>query len=197
VIRHLVQSAIAVVAVTLAAVATSAAAGGTIEGKVDATPPKYLADTVVFLRNVPGTYAPQARAMDQKSMKFVPRILLATQGDSVKFLNHDNVNHNVYSADNEGFNLGSFKQDEERSYKFEQAGAYTLLCSIHPEMLGYVIVGQNPFAAVVDAKGHYSIKGVPPGTYQLEVWNPQLKAPVKTVTVTEGGTVQENLAIKR
>lgn len=196
-IRKPVRLAVASVVTTFAVVAAAHASGGTIEGKVEATPAKYLADTVVYLKNVPGTYPPRALAMDQKGMKFLPRILTATQGDSVKFLNHDSVTHNVYSADNEGFNLGSFKQNEERSQKFEQAGAYTLLCSIHPEMLGYVIVGQNPFAAVVDATGHYSIKNVPPGKYQLEVWNPQLKAAAKPVTVTDGGTTQENLALKR
>ncbi len=174
-----------------------AAGGGTISGKVEATPPKYLEDTVVYLKNVPGTFPKRTESMDQKGMKFLPHVLTVTQGDTVKFLNHDNVAHNVYSPDAEGYNLGTFKQDETRTYTFEKPGTYTQLCSIHPEMLGYIFVGQNPYAAAVDAKGHYAIKDVPPGTYQLEVWNAKLKMPAKSVTVAAGQTLTENLALKR
>jgi plastocyanin len=183
------------------ALATSAApalaAGGTITGKVEATPPKYLEDTVVYLKEVPGTYPKRTESMDQKGLKFVPRVLVVTKGDTVKFLNHDGVAHNVYSPDNEGYNLGTFKPNETRSYTFEKAGAYTQLCSIHPEMLGLIFVGQNPYAAAVDAKGRYTIKDVPPGTYQLEAWNARLKAPPKSVTVAAGQTVTADVALKR
>jgi plastocyanin len=177
---------------------TALADGGSISGTVDATPAKYLTDTVVYLKSVPGTYAPRTLNMDQKGLKFVPTILAITQGDTVKFLNHDNVAHNVYSPDGEAYNLGSFKQNEEASYTFKKAGVYSQLCSVHPEMLAYIFVGQNPYAAVVDAKGLYTIKDVPPGTYQLAVWNAEkLKAPEKSVTVVAGKPAQENISIKR
>jgi plastocyanin len=188
---------LAVLFLGLAAGPALAATGGTITGKVAATPPKYLEDTVVYLKNVPGTYPKKTEAMDQKGMKFIPHILTVTQGDTVKFLNHDNVAHNVYSPDNEGYNLGTFKQGETRTHTFDKAGPYAQLCSIHPEMLGYIFVGQNPYASAVDAKGNYTIKDVPPGTYQLEVWNAKLKAPAKSVTVAAGKTVTENPSLKR
>jgi plastocyanin len=177
---------------------TALADGGTISGTVDATPAKYLADTVVYLKAVPGTYAPRTLDMDQSGLKFVPHVLAITQGDTVKFLNHDSVAHNVYSPDGEAYNLGSFKQGEQASYTFKKTGVYSQLCSVHPEMLAYIFVGQNPYAAVVDAKGQYTIKDVPPGTYQLAVWNAEkLKAPEKSVTVVAGKPVQENISIKR
>ncbi len=180
-----------------AASSTLAQAGGTITGKVDVTPAKYLVDTVVYLKNVPGTRPPRTEAMDQRGLKFVPHLLVITQGDTVKFLNHDNLAHNVYSPDGDAYNLGTFKQNEERTHTFDKPGTYSQLCSIHPEMLGYVFVGQNPYAAAVDAKGQYTIKNVPPGTYQLAVWNAKLKGPEKSVTVAAGKTVTENLAVKR
>jgi plastocyanin len=184
-------------AIALLAAGTALADGGTIRGKVDATPPKYLEDTIVYLKEVKGTYPPKTAQMDQKGMRFLPHILIVTVGDTVKFLNHDGVAHNVYSPDNEGFNLGTFKGGEERSYTFTKPGVYTQLCSIHPEMLGYIFVGQNPFAAPVDKTGQYEIRNVPPGTYKLVVWNAKLKAPEKTITVAAGGTLTENVSIKR
>ena len=191
-------SRLAVAAILLLAGATTARAeGGTVKGKVESTPPKYLADTIVYLKEVKGTYPPKTISMDQRGMRFVPLIVVATVGDTVKFLNHDAVVHNVYSPDNEGYNLGSFKQNEVRTYTFKKPGVYTQLCSIHPEMLGYIFVGQNPYAAPVDKAGGYEIKDVPPGTYKLSVWNAKLKAPDKTITVAEGKTAVENLSIHR
>lgn len=185
------------VALGLAAAVPALAEGGTITGKVDVTPAKYTEETIVYLKEVPGTYPAKTHSMDQQGMKFVPHLLIVTKGDTVKFLNHDNVAHNVYSPDNEGFNLGSFKQDEERPYTFARAGVYSALCSIHPEMLGYVFVGQNPYAVAVEKNGQYTIKNVPPGTYKLAVWNSHLKAPEKSVTVAAGKPVTENISVKR
>jgi plastocyanin len=185
------------VALGLAVAAPALAQGGTITGKVDVTPSKYAEETVVYLKEVPGAYPPATHAMDQKGLKFIPHLLVVKKGDAVKFLNHDNVAHNVYSPDNEGFNLGTFKQGEERSYTFARAGPYSILCSIHPEMLAYIFVAQSPYAAAVDKTGHYAIKNVPPGTYKLDVWNSHLKTPEKSVTVAAGKTVTENIAVKR
>ena len=71
--------------------------------------------------------------------------------------------HNVYSPDGEAFNLGTFKPNEDRNHTFAEEGAYTQLCSIHPEMLAFIYVAPSPHAAAVDAKGSYVIKDVPPG----------------------------------
>jgi plastocyanin len=177
--------------------ASARAQGGTITGTVEATPSKYLDETVVYLKNGPPAAKPRTLAMDQRSMAFVPKVLVVAVGDTVKFLNHDKVVHNVYSPDGEGFNLGSFKQDEERTYVFTKAGPYTQLCSIHPEMLGFVYVAPGPHGAAVDKSGKFTITGVPPGTYTLAVWNSHLKGAEKSVTVAAGQTVTEHLTVKR
>ena len=188
---------LALAAILCAAAAPALAEGGTVSGKVDATPAKYAAETVVYLKGVKASAKPKTASMDQKNMTFIPHVLVVTKGDTGKFLNHDNVAHNVYSPDNDAYNLGTFKQNEERTHTFAKAGVYSQLCSIHPEMLGYIFVGQNPYAAAVDKKGKYLIKNVPAGSYQLAVWNAKLKGPEKPVTVTAGKTVEENLTVKR
>jgi plastocyanin len=192
--RHLATRA-ALVAACLALPA--AAVAGSIKGKVEATPPKYLEDTVVYVKEAKGTFPPKTGSMDQRQLRFVPHILVVTVGETVKFLNHDTLAHNVYSPDNEGYNLGTFKTDETRTYTFTKPGVYSQLCSIHPEMLGYIFVGQNPYAAAVDKSGAYELKDVPAGTYKLSVWNAKLKAADKTVTVPASGSVDENFSVKR
>jgi plastocyanin len=169
---------------------------GSITGKVDATPPKYLEETVVYLKDAKPA-APRTLALDQKALKFQPKILVVAKGDTVKFLNHDTVAHNVYSPDGEAYNLGTFKPQEERTHTFDQVGPYTQLCSIHPEMLAFVFVAPSPHAAAVDAQGRFTIKDVPPGSYKLAVWNSHLKAPDKPVTVEAGKAVSADFSVKR
>jgi plastocyanin len=180
-----------------AAAGPALAEGGTISGKVEVTPAKYTDETVVYLKDAKPSGAPRTLAMDQKNMRFVPHVLVAAKGDTVKFLNHDGVAHNVYSPDGDAYNLGSFKTNEERTHTFAQEGPYSQLCSIHPEMLGFIFVAPSHHAAAVDAKGHYVLKDVPAGSYKVAVWNSHLKAPDKPVTVAAGKTVEVDFAVKR
>ncbi len=46
-----------------------------------------------------------------------------------------------------------------------------LLCNIHSSMLGYVFVVDTPYYAQADGTGAFTIKGVPPGDYELEIWH--------------------------
>jgi plastocyanin len=188
---------LALAAALCAAAVSALAEGGTVAGKVEATPAKYAPETVVYLKGVKAAAKPRTESMDQKNMTFIPHVLVVTKGDTVKFLNHDTVAHNVYSPDGEAYNLGTFKQNEERTHTFDQEGAYTQLCSIHPEMLGYIFVAPGPYAAAVDAKGHYVIKDVPAGGYKLAVWNAHLKTPERPVTIVAGKTAEENVSLKR
>ena len=194
--KRLVEALIAA-GVLLAVPNLAHAAGGSIKGKVDATPAKYLEETVVYVQQASGTFAPKTLSMDQQGMKFLPHVLAATAGDTVEFLNHDNVDHNVFTPDNEAYTLGTFKQGEKRTHTFAKPGVYSQLCSVHPEMLGFIWVGQNPYHAVVSADGSYEIKDVPAGTYTLAVWNSHLKAATQSVTVVEGKPVTANFSVKR
>jgi len=111
------------------------AEGGTVSGRVDVQPARYQDETVVYLKEAPGKRAPARHEMDQKGMKFLPMVLAVTAGDTVDFLNHDSVEHNVFSPSAEGWNLGTFKPLEKRSQIFDAPGVYKIKCSIHPEML--------------------------------------------------------------
>ena len=178
------------------AAAPAFAQTGSISGKVDVTPAKYADETVVYLKDAKPS-APRTVHMDQKALKFLPKVLVVAKGDTVKFLNHDTVAHNVYSPDGEAYNLGTFKPNEDRSHTFDQEGAYSQLCSIHPEMLAFIFVAPSPLAAAVDAKGNYTIKDVPPGSYKLAVWNSHLKTPDKPVTVSAGKATTADFSLKR
>ena len=160
---------------------------GTISGTVDAKPSKFLKDTIVYVKSAPVKVTPKTFEIDQKNMEFDPHIVLLAVGDTVKFHNHDKVDHNVNSPEG-GYDLGAWGLGQTKEQTFKTPGVFAQVCKLHPEMLAYVFVGQNRFAATVDDQGSFTIDGVPAGSYELEVWNPKLKAPAQHVTVGDGAT---------
>ena len=197
--RHNFVSAVmgAVAAAVLVLPASAKAGDTTLTGKVEATPAKFLGETVVYVKQATAPPSAKKWNIDQKGMKFVPHVTALTVGDTVEFMNHDAVEHNVFTPDNEGYNLGMIKPNAGGQYKFAKPGVYTQLCSVHPEMLAFVFVGQNPYHAVVDDKGNYKIEHLPAGTYQLAVWNSHLKAAEQPVTTSEGKPTEANFSLKR
>jgi plastocyanin len=189
---------ISMLSLVLTLPALALADGGTLTGKVEVVPARFASETVVYLKDlkVPPTAAHKV-AIDQKGMRFIPHVVALEVGDTVEFLNHDAVEHNVFTPDHEGYNLGMIKPSASGTYQFSKPGVYTQLCSVHAEMLAYIFVGENPYQAVIDAKGAFRIDHVPPGTWQVAVWNSHLKAPEQSVTVAEGKTAQVNFTLKR
>lgn len=178
--------------------------GTIINGKVNTIPgkEKYKANTVVYIDKVEGNFKPPAKnpAMDQKNLTFIPKILPVVAGSTVDFLNADDVLHNVFSPDACAgkFNLGSWPKGQIRSQKYDKVGCQSvILCNVHPEMEAYVIVLQNPYFAVTDKEGNYTIKNVPSGKYILKIWNEKLKAPDQEITVTATGKLEVNFLMKK
>jgi hypothetical protein len=119
----------------------------------------------------------------------------------VDFLNSDSVGHNVFwpsvSGNKKlGHNLGTWPQGVKKSFEFNDLGAVPLLCNVHPEMSGYVVVVPTPYFAVTDKEGQYVIKGVPPGSYTLKTWSEEGKPVTQAVEVT-GATAAVNLTVRR
>lgn len=177
-------------AVLLAAVLTFtlAASAGTITGKVSGV----NGESVVYVDTIQGkTFpAPSDRpVMDQKGLMFQPHLLVVQQGTTVDFLNSDKVAHNVFwtsiSGNKKlGHNLGTWPQGEKRAFKFDNPGSVALLCNVHPEMSGYVVVVPTPYYATSDKSGGYKIENVPDGNYTVTAWHEGGKPQSKQVAVS-------------
>jgi hypothetical protein len=114
-------------------------------------------------------------------------------GTTVEFPNDDPIFHNVYSkTDGSEFDLGLYKKGEQaHSYTFEKPGEVDIFCSIHARMNCIVLVLENPFFAVTDSRGHYSITNVPPGKYTLVAWQERLPKDSQTIEVPPTGDVPD------
>ncbi len=171
--------------------------GGSVTGAVEVTPAKFLEETVIYLTDAPGKAAPKTVQMDQKGLRFLPHVLAVNIGDTVHFANHDAVNHNIFSPDQGGYNLGTFGAEQGKDHTFTKPGLYIQLCALHPEMQGFVFASPTPYSAVVDRDGKFTLANVPPGTYHVAVWNAHLKAPEQTVTVAAGKPAEVRFSLKR
>ncbi len=183
---------------------TAAQGGGTISGTVKAPGQPTAANAVVYVEQAPGAFKPPANPaaeMNQQNMQFVPHVLPVLVGSTVKFLNSDSVSHNIFSPDHEKYNLGTWGQGQSKEHTFAKCPkfpcAYTQLCMIHPEMEGFVVVLQNPYFAVTDAAGTYTIKDVPAGKYTLAVWHEKLKGKPEPVAVEAGKSVTADFALAK
>jgi plastocyanin len=173
---------------------------GDIHGTVTATGVRDSSDAVVYVDTIQGKTFPPPTAharIDQKGLKFLPRVVPVLVGTTVDFLNSDSVLHNVFTPDGcaDRFNLGTWPQGQTKTFTFKKACFAALLCRVHPEMEGFVAAVPTPYFAVTSPNGSYEIKDVPDGTYTVKVWHPKLKSATKSVTVK--GATQADFTIAK
>src|SRR5215831_16555310 len=73
---------------------------------------------------------------------------------------------------------------------------FYMQCGFHAFMESWAMAVNNPYYALTDGDGKFSIDQVPPGTYQLIVWHPHSgPGAAKTVTIQPDGTLTENLSL--
>src|SRR6516225_5504939 len=169
---------------------------GTIEGKASS------GNSVVYVDTIAGKTFPapsQDPVIDQKGLKSNPAVLVVQVGTTVDFQNDDSVQHNVFwpsvgGNKKEGHNMGTWPKGDKRSFKFDQAGVVPLLCNVHPEMSGYVVVSPTPYFAETDASGNFKIENVPDGKYNVVAWHEGMKTQTKPVDVAGTGKVEFTLA---
>jgi plastocyanin len=78
-------------------------------------------------------------AVQIDNFHFAPATLTITAGTTVTWKNDDDSPHRV--ADNNGtFKSAALDTDDTFSHTFATAGEYPYICSIHPYMIGKIIV---------------------------------------------------------
>jgi len=172
---------------------------GDIKGKVTAQGIKSPENIAVYIDAIPGKTFPaptEHAVMDQRKLTFIPHVLVVLKGTAVDFLNSDAVGHNVFwpsiNRDKKlAHNLGTWPQGEKKSFTFNDLGVAPLLCNVHSEMSGYVVVVPTPYYAVTSKDGSYEIKNVPPGHYTVTTWSEEGKPTTATVDVAAGAATAD------
>jgi plastocyanin len=122
--------------------------------------------------------------MDQREVKFIPRVLAVAVGSTVDFLNSDKTFHNVFSTSEiKKFDLGLYSPGRSRTVTFDQPGVVKVLCHVHPHMEAFIVVKEHPFFGVTDNRGNYQLENIPLGKYRLEIWHPEFGSRVEPFAV--------------
>ena len=81
--------------------------------------------------------------------------------------------------------------------RFKEPAEIEVVSEQHPWAHAWIAVLDHPYFAQTDAKGAFSIDGVPPGKYQIRAWHPALGFADDSVTVTGGQQVSVAFRIRR
>ncbi len=182
--------------VLLIAVSAGTAFAGTLEGKVSS------GTSVVYVDAIPGKTFPapsKSVTVSQRGLAFVPHIVAIQEGTTVDFQNDDSVQHNVFwpsvgGNKKDGHNMGTWPRGDKRSYKFDHAGVVPLLCNVHSEMSGYIVVSPTPYFAQTDPAGNFKIDNIPDGKYTVVAWHEGSKPQSKSVDVAGTGKADFTIA---
>jgi hypothetical protein len=138
-------------------------------------PDKGVAEAVVYLAKVEkGKAWPKAAKppeIDNRKCDFVPHVQVIQQGDFV-VVNSDPVLHNTKSFFDRTpvFNLALPNQGQRITRQIKRSGVMRVECDAHGWMLGWVYVADNPYYAMTQKDGTFTITDVPPGDYTLVAW---------------------------
>jgi plastocyanin len=74
-----------------------------------------------------------------KNFMFQPMSLTVKAGSTVTWTNMDEEPHTVVSSSGL-FRSSALDTKDSFSFKFDKAGTYSFVCSIHPQMVGKIVV---------------------------------------------------------
>ena len=83
--------------------------------------------------------AAEANTIVLKDFHFSPIELIVSAGSTVIWKNLDGEPHTVVSEAGL-FRSGGLDQNDSFTFKFDKPGTYGFLCSIHPNMMGTIVV---------------------------------------------------------
>lgn len=158
-------------------------AGGGIANAVVSIPAIAAGAPLVALKGV---------KFDQKNCDYSPHVLAFPAGSTVDIINSDGILHSIRTESQRNPPLDLAQPPFKRvivTAPIKYPEPIHVTCDAHNWMHGWWFVAGNPYYAMTDAKGEFTIKDVPPGTYTIELWQEKLGTRTRKVTVAPGKTV--------
>jgi plastocyanin len=178
----------------------AAGAAGSVNGRVlllkGGSPRSDASNAIVWIEGPRGAAGSGTVRMAQESKRFVPRVAIVPRQGTVEFPNNDPVYHNVFSVSGSNrFDLGLYRSGASKSRSFDEPGLVRVYCNIHPQMVGFLMVVDSPFAAVTDRDGAFRFEGVPAGTWTLKAWHEEGTEASAPITVPLSGSEPLTISI--
>jgi plastocyanin len=142
--------------------------------------------------------AAQNAEIDQKKCEYTPHVQVMAVNTEISLKNSDPVLHNIqfFRGDDSLFNIAQPVQGQVNKHAMDKAGVIYVECAVHGWMQGQVVVVDNPYYAVTDENGKFSIVDLPPGKYQVKIWHEYLGEQTKEITVAAKMDTALNMDLK-
>jgi plastocyanin len=133
--------------------------------------------------------------LDQQGCVYRPRVVGVMVGQTLQIRNSDSTLHNVIGnlKTNRGFNEGMSVKGGTIEKVFQNPEFKAdFRCFMHPWMVAYVHVMEHPYFAITGADGSFTLRGLPPGEYEIGAMHESSRFEVSPervkVTVAAGET---------
>ena len=136
--------------------------------------------------------------LEQLNCEYAPHLTVMAANTDIGIQNNDPTLHNVqFFQNNETlFNIAQPVQGQVNTTRVENAGIIDVECTVHAWMQASVVVVDNPYFAVTDDNGEFSITGLPAGTYQVKIWHEYLGEETREITITGGVETALNMDLE-
>ena len=189
-----------------------------------ASPAGGLKDAIVLLEGVEAgkPFEVSVPLIEARDCMFQPFMTIVRNGHAVEVINMDPVMHDIQGYEtsleagarvlfntplvmNHQHNRGDLHAIHNHApgkslvgpiYLNKGRRTFYMQCGFHAYMESWAMAVNNPYYALTDENGKFSLEQVPPGTYQLVVWHPQTGPGMsKMVNVNPDGKVTEQLSL--
>jgi len=183
-----------------------------------------LKDAIVLLEGVESgkSFEMSVPLIEARDCQFAPFMTIVRNGHAVEVINMDPVMHDIqgYETSIEAGNRVLFNTPLVMNHQHHRGDIHAMhnhapgkslvgplylnkgrrtfymQCGFHAYMESWAMAVNNPYYALTDGNGAFTIENIPPGTYQLAVWHPQTGPGVtKMVTIQPDGKLVEHLSL--
>jgi plastocyanin len=195
-----------IAALTLAVTVAATATAGVVRGRLTTHPEREATQAVVYVDSLPPAveaklarphwWAPRRTPrVIEVHLRFTPAVVAAPVGTTLVLHNLDRVFHDPFGVSQAGtIHLSSQAPGTIHRLTLEHAGVLNLFCALHSKEFSTVVVVPNHAYARPDSLGRFSLPKLPPGSYRLRVWHPQLGTLTRDLTLPIRGDSVLDLA---
>ena len=128
--------------------------------------------------------------------QFLPFVTVVSDKRQLTVTNRDPVSHDIqgYAYDQAGVDIVIHRPSLKATgttdivHLVKGRKVFTMQCGMHPYMQNWGYAIDNPYYAVTDQDGSFSIGDLPPGTYHVKAWHPILGIQERELTLQPNGT---------
>lgn len=128
--------------------------------------------------------------------QFLPFVTVVSDKRQLTVTNRDPVSHDIqgYAYNQAGVDIVLHRPSLKATgttdiiHLVKGRKVFTMQCGMHPYMQNWGYAIDNPYYAVTDPDGSFSIGDLPPGTYTVKAWHPILGVQERELTVEPNDT---------